>query len=405
MAKHWKQFVKKEKTSEVKEELNFKTLLSSEGKTTSEKSLEDVVGFNSSLRSLLDEQKELENKMAELTGKKDKSSTDKKYNHEIKTIDQKRKAERLEEKKKYKKSKREDRWIVEGSHQKKDKKSQVLNSFKNDFKKKKEGVIQSKKKIDDAKLQIEKLKKKTGITPVSIKNKEKNLETIIGKVKAVKKQVETLKKKPKASFFNVDPKINSSIKKRQDVVIKEFLQKKKAVKNILDAEKSKKTKAEGFKNTVKTVKKVVNTYQDINKTSKKVSKSFQDFSKRLNTVDLNNMSKKSTQGTEIINSIDTQSNKVTELFNTANKYLDKTKVIGVFQEKNKVENTINNLEKKTSNAFDFDFIQSKKSKQEESQSFSVNNQKLTVDLNTIKKVKKGIETLKDLKNKKDSFSY
>ena len=113
MAKHWKSFVKKEKTSEEKEEFDIKTLLSSGGNT--DKSLEDVAEFNTSLKSLLEEQKELEDKMAELTGKK-ATSPDKKYDHEIKTIDQKKKeekkAEKITEKRREKRKEKGNSWNV-----------------------------------------------------------------------------------------------------------------------------------------------------------------------------------------------------------------------------------------------------------------------------------------------------
>ena len=139
MAKHWKSFVKKEETpqQENKELDDISSLLSAKGKP-SDKSLEDVAEFNSSLKSLIQEQKDLEDQMAELTGAKKDSTTDKRYENDIKTIDQKKKEEKAAAAKRQKRKeshrkKQDDRWEVTPSFTSKKKDISTVSSVSAPF--------------------------------------------------------------------------------------------------------------------------------------------------------------------------------------------------------------------------------------------------------------------------------
>ncbi|WGH74247.1 hypothetical protein P8625_08955 [Tenacibaculum tangerinum] len=404
--------------------MDFKTLLSS-GEQTS-KSLEEVADFNANLKSLLDEQKQLEDKMAELTGKKEASNTNKKYEHEIKSIDQKKKEERTEEKKRQKSNKKqEDRWKVDIPVQKKTKEPSISIPSKILTKKKKEnGFIQAKKTIDASITTIKQRKKKAEKSGIKITKQNKtNLTNTIRKVKEGKDQIEIVQKQLKKSLFSVDQKtkqktkpVSTLIKKAkkvQNLVIETRKESKKTSSLIANPiQKKEKNTNESFpklkenkplKTTMTTVKKAVNTYQNIKQVSPKVISGLQQLSTNAKAISVgNNISKSAT----LVNKLDNSISKVDQLFNTANKYLNKTtKTVGLIDKKVEIFNTIYNKEKKTANAFDLGFIQNQKSKKEENQNFNVSNKKLSVDINTIKKVKKGIDTLKSSKNKKDSFSF
>ncbi|MGG8497433.1 hypothetical protein ACQY1Q_13550 [Tenacibaculum sp. TC6] len=427
MAKHWKSFVKKEKTPEQKEELDFKTLLSS-GEQTS-KSLEEVADFNANLKSLLDEQKQLEDKMAELTGKKEASNTNKKYEHEIRSIDQKKKEERTEEKKRQKNNKKqEDRWKVDIPVQKKTKESSISIPSKILTKKKKEnGFIQAKKTIAASITTIQQSKKKAEKSGIKITKQNKtNLTNTIGKVKKGKEQVEIVKKQLDKLLFSVDQKTKQKTKSASTLI-----KKAKKVQNLVNEvqkgnkktnsliapsiQKKEKNTNESFpelkknkplKTTITTVQKAVNTYQNIKQVSINVNSGLQQLSTNAKAIGLQGVDNNISKGVTLVNKVDNSINKVDKLFNTANKYLNKTtKAVGLIDKKVEIFNTIYNKEKKTDNAFDLGFIQNKKSKKEENQNFNVSNKKLSVDINTIKKVKEGIDTLKSSKNKKDSFSF
>ena len=103
MAKHWKQLLKQEvitkNSEEEKDTFSFNDILKP-NTTSDETSLEDIAASNINLKSLLEEQKELEQNMNALTGKTEEhSNTNKQYDSEIKSIGQKRKEERAREKK------------------------------------------------------------------------------------------------------------------------------------------------------------------------------------------------------------------------------------------------------------------------------------------------------------------
>jgi len=179
MAKHWKSFVKKEKApkQENEEIANIASLISPEGKK-SDKSLEDVAEFNSSLKSLIEEQKQLEDQMAELTGKKKESNTDKRYQHEIKSIDQKKKeeaaaAEKRKKRKESHRKKEDDRWDVTQNFNKKRKESTGIPPISPQGKKATPNTdfIQKKKAASPA-LRIPKVSRKPDTTLVSKKQKK-----------------------------------------------------------------------------------------------------------------------------------------------------------------------------------------------------------------------------------------
>ncbi|MFK7747610.1 MAG: hypothetical protein AB8B65_04420 [Kordia sp.] len=479
MAKHWKSFVKKEKApkKENEEIANIASLLSPDAKK-SDKSLEDVAEINTSLKSLIDEQKKLEDEMAELTGKKKDSNTDKRYENEIKTIDQKKKEEAAaeEKRKKRKESNRkqqDDRWEVTPSFTPK---KRAISSVPPISEKRKKatpntGFIQPKKASKPA-VRIPKVQRKPENTIVSKKKKKATSLLEFGKkIQTGKKTFDDFTKNPKKSVAkvpvftsakkSVTPKLavpkpklkpipkkqkaqlpTSQKPKRQEKtllkntgkrnVINEIGRKKKSVEAISNAVKKGTEKLDSFINnaakkkpvqTVKTVakkasnamdtfdtvtkkvSKVTDTFNTINKTGNELQTGIEKITSVVKSPELKTLSTKVSKGMGIVNKVGKKLNKVDKLFNTANKKLEKTKsVTNLFEKKLKAVDFISGKDATTKNAFDFGFIQKQQTKKEETQGFNVGNKKQQVDFNTIKDIKKGIDTFKSAKKQKDSFS-
>ncbi|WP_442264614.1 hypothetical protein ACSIGC_09635 [Tenacibaculum sp. ZS6-P6] len=413
MAKHWKNFVKKEKASEEKEEFDFKTLLSSGENSETGKSLEDVVEFNSSLKSLLNEQKELEAQMAELTGKKEEGDSNKKFDYEIKTIDEKRREEKNAEKKKRKRKKEDDKWRVD-----------VSNKLKN-------------KEVIAGKPRLKKQQQKK-IESLSLPKLKNELKKGIKEVKKNKDHFNGFKKIEKESFSDVSTqKLSNSFTKLEKEELK-ILQRKiqgvsektNKVNSLLNKAKEGREKLSDFldksskkgssdyqdktsenkeNNTVKSIGKTVNKAVQIVKTASKISEvhtGIQKTSEKLKPTASKSVEKNFSKGLEIIDRTTKQINKVDQLFNTVNTYLDKTdKVSDVLNKKLESISFTRKKEKKTDNDFNLDFLEKLRTKNKENQDFKVEDKKLVIDTNTIKKVKSGIDTFKKLKDKKDSFSF
>ena len=479
MAKHWKSFVKKEKAQKKENAAiaDIASLLSPDAKK-SDKSLEDVAEFSTSLKSLIDEQKKLEDEMAELTGKKKESKTDRRYESEIKSVDQKKKEEAAEEKKRQKRKEshrkqQDDRWEITPSFtsKKKDITSVTPISKKRSETKPDTGFIH-KKKVSTPAARIPKIQKKSENTIVSKKKKKATSLLEFGKkVQTGKKTFDEFTKNPKKSVAKVPdfkpakkpvtPKLaipkpkskpitqkrkaqkpTSQKPKRQEKtllkntgkrnVISEIGKKKKPVEAISNSVKNGTKKLDSFINnaakkkplqTVKTVvkkaSKAIETFDTVSKKVSKVTDTFNTIHKtgndvqagieKINSVvkspELKTLSTKVSKGMGIVNKVGKKLNKVDQLFNTANKKLEKTKsVTNLFEKKLKAVDFISGKDAATKNAFDFGFIQKQQTKKEETQSFNVGNKKLNVDFNTIKDIKKGIDTLKNTKKQKDSFS-
>ena len=302
MAKHWKSFVKKEKAPKKENAAidNIASLLSPDAKN-SNKSLEDAAEFNSSLKSLIEEQKQLEDQMAELTGKKKKSNTDRKYENEIKTIDEKKKEEAAEEEKRKKRKeshrkKQDDRWEVTPSFTIKRKERDISRMPTTSKKKKKAkpntDFIQ-KKKAAKPEVRIPNVKRTPETTIVS--KKKKQATTILEFTRKVQKGVRTMDdftKKPSTSVAKVSPKSQkkptvqklSTSKpktqkpKRQEKTLLQNVNKRNVVAPIQQRKKTNKTVAKTAKKGKEQLNSFVNNpaqkkkVQTVKSTVKKVSK-------------------------------------------------------------------------------------------------------------------------------------
>ncbi|WP_430412273.1 hypothetical protein [Kordia sp.] len=510
MAKHWKSFVKKEETpkKENEELVEITSLLSPEGKKT-DKSLEDVAEFNSNLKSLIEEQKQLEDQMATLTGKKKDSNVDKRYQNDIKTIDQKKKEEQTATAKRQKRKeshrkKHDDRWNVEPSFtpKKKDiahvpsiseksKKAKIDSDFlrKKKASKPVSSIPKPQKKVDKPRTIVSKKKKPTTIiqygekvqkentlvdnftkirkksttgipvktvkkpTTQKPKRHEKTLLKNIGKRKTTaviskkKKPVATISDSIKKGTKSVTSFINNSVQKKQlealQPIVKAASKKielvnttaKKVTKVAKTVRKVQKTgndvqkgiekvtsvakspalqkvskgvlKATGIVNKVgKNLNKVTNTINTVQKTGNELQTGIEKVTSVVKSSELKKVSNGLSQGIGIVNKVGKKLNKVDKLFNTATKQLDKTqKVAKLFDRKLKAVDFISINDKKNTNGFDFDFLQNKQTKKEETHGFDVGNKKLAINLDTIKSIKKDVDGLKNVKKKKDSFSF
>ncbi|WP_046758276.1 hypothetical protein [Kordia jejudonensis] len=454
MAKHWKSFVKKEETpkKEDKELEDIGSLLSKEGKP-SDKSLEDVAEFNSSLKSLIEEQKQLEDQMAELTGKKTASNTDKRYENDIKTIDQKKKEEKAAAAKRQKRKenhrkKQDERWDVTPSFTLKKKNSSTIPAIAEQRKKAKPNTeLLHKKKARNPVATLPKLPKtpKKVQQPKRVAKKKKQPTTIIEygeKIQKAAKSIDDFIQKPKKSTQKEkkqNPKrqektgLQTIAKRKVSSVIGAQQKRKKEVSKVAIKSKEKlhdfvtnttKSKPiatvqpivkkasehlETFQKVTKKVKKVNHTFQTIQKTGNDVQTGIEKLNSVVASPELKSLGKKLTKGTEIVNKVGNKIKKVDKVFNTANKHLEKTQAVtSLFQKKLKAVDFISAKDTKTNNAFDFDFIQKQETKKEETTSFTVANKKLNVAINaikTIKNIKKGIGILNEAKKKKDSFSF
>ncbi|MEM6721257.1 MAG: hypothetical protein AAF611_18160 [Bacteroidota bacterium] len=465
MAKHWKSFVKKETAPKKENEdiENIASLLSPEAKK-SDKSLEDVAEFNSSLKSLIEEQKQLEDQMAELTGKKKKDTTDKKYEYEIKTIDQKKKEEaaaaaKRQKRKESHRKKHDDRWEVTPSFNKKRKESPSVSAISEKRTKAKPNTdFIQKKKVATPAVRIPKVQKRPDQPLVSTpKKKATALLQFEEKLQKVKKPLDDFTKRPKKSVAEVVQKSTKKPVARKPEATKPKTQKpkrqqktvlqqlnKRAIEKLVQQPKKKvepvaKTikkgteKLNSFVNNPKTKKQVqsiqtvakkaskaMDTFDTVSKKVSKVNDTFQTVQQTGNDIqtgldqvtsvvkspELQTLSKKVSKGMGIVNKVGSKLNKVDKVFNTANKKLEKVNTVThLFEKKLKAVDFISGNDTKTKNGFDFDFIQQQQTKKEETKGFNVAENKLHVDFNTIKNIKKDIDTLKNAKKQKDSFAF
>ncbi len=467
MAKHWKSFVKKEKTPKEENAAieNIASLLSPEAKK-SDKSLEDVAGFNSNLKSLIEEQKQLEDQMAELTGKKKASNTDKRYEHDIKTIDQKKKeeaeaAEKLKKRKESHRKKQDDRWEVTPSFTPKKREVSSVSPISKKRKTTKPtstGFIQPKKA---SKAAIPSIQQKS--VPTTVSKQKKKATTLLEfgqKVKNVKKTIDDFTKQPKKSVATValksaqkpkttaqkatkqktqKPKrqqktplkqVGKRIQKTPIKTIKKPVEtfsnsvkkgakkldsfidntaKKKEVQTVKTVVKKASEALDTFGETTKKVSKVNNTFQTVRNTGNDLQSGLEKVTSVTKSPELQKISKKVSKGMGILNNVGKKLTKVDKVFNTANKKLEKTNTVThLFEKKLKEVDFISGMDAATKHGFDFDFIQQQQTKKEETTSFNVGNKKLQVAIDVIKtakNVKKGIGILKEVKKQKDSFSF
>lgn len=406
-SKHWKSFVKKEKTLEIKEVPDFASLLSGETKNTN-KSLEDAAEFNTNLKSLLEEQKQLEGKMAALTGKKEESNEDKKYNHEIKSIDQRKREELAEEKKRKKRKQRNKEWRVD---------TPTKSKKKQDFAHK--GVTKKQKKESGFTLTLkaEKVKKEPKTTlPLTVSLKQsmlvKQLQEKSDKRKTFINDIEV--GKSEISSKTGADKVIVNAKKKVHTISEQIGEKRKklndfqTVPNTKKGTKTLKQLSELKTNADKTVSgitKGVKTYKKVKKVSNSIDTGLQKFTTAMKSSGMS-VDKNLSKGVEIVSKVNTSLNKADKLFNTANKYVDKTaSVTNLLTKKLDSIEAVKTKSKGANNTLNLGFLQKRQAKKEEKQNFNVADKKLSVNLNTIKDVKKGIDTLKNIKNVKDSFSF
>ncbi|AXG70882.1 hypothetical protein KORDIASMS9_03132 [Kordia sp. SMS9] len=468
MAKHWKSFVKKEKAPKEENAAieNIASLLSPTGKK-SDKSLEDAAAFNPNLKSLIDEQKQLEDQMAELTGKKKESNTDRRYEHEIKTIDQKKKeeaeaAEKLQKRKESHRKKQDDRWDVTPSFtpKKREVSSVPPISKKRKTTKANTGLLQPTKASKPA-ARIPNIQRKPEQSIVSKKKKTATTLLEFGqKIQQTKQKVDDFTKRPKKSVAKVVQKsirkpvskpqkaatLTTQKSKRQSQTLLKNAEKrkvtvalekkKKAAETVATTVKKGKEKLNSFvNNTAK--RKEVQTIQSVAKKASKVLDTFDSATKKVSKVndtfqtvrhtgnelqtgvekiksitkspELQTFSKKVSKGMGIVNKVGKKLQKVDSVFNTANKKLEKANnVANLFEKKLNAVDFISGKDAATKHGFDFDFIQQKQTKKEETTRFDVGNKKLNVAIDVIKtaqNVKKGIDILNEVKKQKDSFSF
>ncbi len=294
MAKHWKQLIKQEeptknlvKDEENEENENF-SLPDLLQPATNEKSLEDIAASNINLKSLLEEQKELEQNMNALTGKTEEHSTTKKqYDHEIKSVYQKRKEERKEEKKKNKllkkrknnakensnwNRKKKDFFNVDTTRKKQEKPKNLFSKKRKDkteFATKKRQSKTSLKTFNNLKKATEKVSTISNDTSKTIAKTDKNLTRFSEKISQTnnkKTKISTGLKKISNTLNNVSKTVEKT-----DTKITKFSDK------LVQVNK-KKTKA------TEELKKVTGTIDTASKTIKKVSSITNDVSKNINKV-------------------------------------------------------------------------------------------------------------------------
>lgn len=291
MAKHWKQLIKQEeptkklvKDEEIENE-NF-SLTDLLQPATNEKSLEDIAASNINLKSLLEEQKELEQNMNALTGKTEEHSTTKKqYDHEIKSVYQKRKEEHKEEKKKKKllkkrknnakensnwNRKENDFFNVDTIRKKQEKPKNLFSKKKKDkteFATKKRQPKTSLKTFNNLKKAAEKVSTISNDTSKTIAKTDKDLTRFsekIGQINNKKTKISTGLKKISNTLNNVSKtveKIDTKITKFSDKLVQVNKKKTKATEEL---------------------KKITNTIDTVSKTIKKVSSITNDVSKGFN---------------------------------------------------------------------------------------------------------------------------
>ncbi|MGH1387766.1 hypothetical protein [Kordia sp.] len=339
MAKHWKSFVKKEKAP--KEEnaaiADIASLLSSDAKK-SDKSLEDVAEFSTSLKSLIDEQKKLEDEMAELTGKKKESKTDRRYENEIKSVDQKKKEEAEEERKRQKRKeshrkKQDDRWEITPSFTSKKKDSTSVTPITEKKRKDKPttGFIH-KKKASPPTARIPKIQKKAENTIVS-KNKKKatSLLEFGKKVQTGKKSFDDFTKNPKKSVAkvpvfksakkSVTPKLAIPKPKSTPVTQKRKAQKPPSQK----PKRQEKTllKNTGKRNVISEIGKKKKSAEAISNSVKKGSEKLDSFinnaTKKKPVQTVKTVAKKASKAIDTFNTVTQKVSKVTDTFNTIHK--------------------------------------------------------------------------------------
>jgi hypothetical protein len=268
MAKHWKDFIKQDDTTqkETDEALVLSNLIQAE---TSEdaKSLDTIAASNINLKALLDEQKNLEEDMHALTGKTDTSKNyNRQYDNEIKTISQKRKEEQQDELKRQKllekrktKTKETNSWLKKESKKGAKKPSKLSSTYS---KQKKQKVLQSVTPKHTLKT-LKELKPKLS----TVAKKAQKQKALINTTTKTLSNANTVLKAANGFNFNVEPNLpttNTKSKKRTNTV-------KKSAKTI--------RKVSSF------IKKASKTVDTVVKTTDKISKTYNTFSNTIEKID------------------------------------------------------------------------------------------------------------------------
>jgi len=374
MAKHWKSFVKNEKSTGPNPPLDFKKLRSATERGG--KTLDELAEFNAGLKSLLKEQKQLEDKMAELTGNKEASGTHKKYDHEIKSVDRKKKEERAKEKRRLRLKKQEERWKVDVPVQKKTTKRTTPSVPKALTKKKKEtGFVQARPTTDAV---------------IATKRKKAAPSHLNAMPKKAKTQRGTQKKQSNITSFGVAQEMGALATKQSAPAWFESPIKTKGAAGPKAAQ------------LVQGAKKASTWYEHGKHLGAQVNAAVQQLPNALKAPGRQAMGNLKEKGAPLLEKVGDRIEKVDKLITTVETYANKTeRAVGFLDRKAGLLNALINQETKSDNAFDLSFIQKQKEMMKEGQRFDVGNKKLTVNLKTVKRVIQGVALIKSIKKNKD----
>lgn len=420
MAKHWKQFIKQEEPAKksVKDEdaenekLSLSDLIQP---ATNDTSLEDIAASNVNLKSLLEEQKELEQNMNALTGKTEEhSSTNKSYDNEIKSIYQKRKEEYKEAKKKLKTLERRKNKVKENSNlnrkekdffnvdfiEKTQKKSTNLLSKKEN----KKEEFSSKKKQSKALLKtfdnVKKTAKKvTNVSSNALKNinkVDKNLAKFSKKIIHVDEKKTKIPEEIKKITKTIDN--TSKTIKKVNTVANDVSQSLNKINDLLsnNLNTQKETSINNsFSKTIKTISTITKTAEKTIDTFNKIDKKKTVFVKKIHQNGFKTPLPSKKKNTENINALNKNLNKVNNFYKTSKKHLNKTNTT--------VNNLFYNSGELKLNSLDKIF-----NKKEEKASKGFNTINISEIFSTAKKVKEfadELPTKKETKSTKDPFSF
>ncbi|WP_271404931.1 hypothetical protein [Tenacibaculum soleae] len=431
MAKHWKQFIKQEeptkksvKNEDIKnKEFSLSNLIQP---ATNDKSLKDIAASNVNLKSLLEEQKELEQNMNALTGKTEEhSSTNKSYDTEIKSVYQKRKEEYKEAKKKQKTLERRKNKVKENSNLNRKEKDFFNVDFIEKTQKKatktlskkenKKEEFSTKKKQSKTKLKtfynVKKTAKKvTNISSNTLKNITK-VDKNLAKFSEKLIQVNEKKTKIPEELKKITKTINNTSKtiKKVNTVANNVSQSLNKISDLLsnNLNTQKETSINNsFSKTIKTISTITKTAEKTIDTFNKIDKKKTVFVKNVQQNGFKTPLPSKKNNTENTNALNKNLNKVNNFYKTSKKHLNKTNttVNSLFNNYGKLKKLDNN-EKASLELNSLDKIFNKK---EEKASKGFNTINISEIFSAAKKIKKFADELpikKETKSTKDPFSF
>lgn len=427
MAKHWKQFIKQEEPAKksVKDEdaENEKFSLSDLIQpATNDKSLEDIAASNVNLKSLLEEQKELEQNMNALTGKTEEhSSTNKGYDTEIKSIYQKRKEEYKEAKKKLKTLERRKNKVKENSNLNRKEKDFFNVDFIEKTQKKSTNLLSKKEEFPSKKKQSKALlktfynvkktaKKVTNVSSNALKNINKVDENL---AKFSKKLILINEKKTKIpeEIKKITKTIDNTSKtiKKVNTVANDVSQSLNKINDLLsnNLNTQKETSINNsFSKTIKTISTITKTAEKTIDTFNKIDKKKTVFVKKIQQNGFKTPLPSKKKNTENINALNKNLNKVNNFYKTSKKHLNKTNttVNNLFNNSGE----LNKLDKNEKASLKLNSLDKIFNKKEEKASKGFNTINISEIFSTAKKVKEftdELPTKKETKSTKDPFSF